>query len=270
MMKNIKKYKDFCNEELNIKKTLAGVALGAGLALGNPVVGNTQTNKNNQTKQYAETNDITGWGKVKWGMTPDQVKNIYGDSQKIDTFDVMGISNMDIKLYNPDYKIINKKFNVNFKYTDNKLSSVELSIVTEANVNSLLNYDTPEKFNEFITQIEIRLVEKYGKIDYRNTTDNYNKIKPTWSLTQNLYKLNSNWNKSKGNIDLIYSVDFDGQKWHEKLENSDKNELVRRIYSMDPGARARLDSDLINKFKESNKLITIKIVYSDKNNLEGL
>ena len=34
-MGNIKSFEEF-NEEINLKKTLAGVALGAGLALGNP------------------------------------------------------------------------------------------------------------------------------------------------------------------------------------------------------------------------------------------
>jgi len=37
-MKNIKKYEDFVNEEINLKKALAGAALGAGLAFSNPSV----------------------------------------------------------------------------------------------------------------------------------------------------------------------------------------------------------------------------------------
>lgn len=35
-MKTLKTYEDFCNEEVNWKKAAAGVALGAGLAFGNP------------------------------------------------------------------------------------------------------------------------------------------------------------------------------------------------------------------------------------------
>ena len=42
-MKNIKSYEDFCNEEINWKKAAAGVALGAGLALGSPSDAISQT-----------------------------------------------------------------------------------------------------------------------------------------------------------------------------------------------------------------------------------
>jgi hypothetical protein len=37
-MKNVKSYNDFCNEEINWKKAAAGAALGASLAISNPVI----------------------------------------------------------------------------------------------------------------------------------------------------------------------------------------------------------------------------------------
>jgi uncharacterized protein (DUF433 family) len=57
IMCKISKYEEFCNEKINIKKTLSGIALGAGLAFGNPSVGNTQiktTKIVNNTKDNVE------------------------------------------------------------------------------------------------------------------------------------------------------------------------------------------------------------------------
>jgi hypothetical protein len=44
-VKNIKTYEDFYNEEINLKKGLAGAALGAGLAFSNPSSGQITTTK---------------------------------------------------------------------------------------------------------------------------------------------------------------------------------------------------------------------------------
>jgi hypothetical protein len=68
IMCKIRKYEEFCNEEINIKKTLAGIALGAGLAFGNPSIGNTQKqiNKTTQTTQNKKVilTDVSGWVKL--------------------------------------------------------------------------------------------------------------------------------------------------------------------------------------------------------------
>lgn len=44
-MRKIKNYEDFTNEELNLKKALAGAALGAGLAISNPSISQTNLDK---------------------------------------------------------------------------------------------------------------------------------------------------------------------------------------------------------------------------------
>lgn len=58
-MKNIKKYEDFfvdqTNEEINIKKALAGAALGAGLAFSNPSKGQITTTKVAPIEQQVKT-----------------------------------------------------------------------------------------------------------------------------------------------------------------------------------------------------------------------
>ena len=51
-MRKIKNYEDFTNEEINLKRTLAGAALGAGLVISNPVI--SQINKINPSNQKKE------------------------------------------------------------------------------------------------------------------------------------------------------------------------------------------------------------------------
>jgi hypothetical protein len=50
-MKTLKTYEDFCNEEINWKKAAAGVALGAGLAFGNPTDAISQTKDSTLTQR---------------------------------------------------------------------------------------------------------------------------------------------------------------------------------------------------------------------------
>ena len=54
-MKVIKTYEDFVNEEINLRKAAAGVALGAGLAFGSPA--NSQTTQT-QTQQTCTTQQV--------------------------------------------------------------------------------------------------------------------------------------------------------------------------------------------------------------------
>ena len=56
-MKKIKNYQDFTNEEINLKKTLAGAALGASLAIGNPSFATTDIKKN-QTDKTVEVDSV--------------------------------------------------------------------------------------------------------------------------------------------------------------------------------------------------------------------
>src|SRR5574343_459343 len=76
-MKNIKNYGDFQNEEINLKKTIAGLALGTSLALGNT---SKALPEPIGAENVQQTDDITGWDKVKWGMSVDEVKSKYPET----------------------------------------------------------------------------------------------------------------------------------------------------------------------------------------------
>ena len=54
-MKKIKNYQDFTNEEINLKKALAGAALGAGLSISNPVISQDVKSTNLITPTYTTT-----------------------------------------------------------------------------------------------------------------------------------------------------------------------------------------------------------------------
>jgi hypothetical protein len=177
-------------------------------------------------------------------MTPDQVKSIYGNSQKIDTFDIGA------------FKEVNKKFNAFFKYKDNKLSSVELSIQNETESYDLNTFDV------FLQELESMLFEKYGKVDYKNVIDNYNKIQSTGGKAM-IYKSISNWNKKSGNIQLEYTIDNKNSVFY--ILNKGKNNLGDLVSERD-----LTNDQILKKTMDITKIVTIKIIYSDKNNLENL
>jgi hypothetical protein len=251
-MKNIRKYSEFTNEEINMKKTLAGVALGAGLAFGNPTIGNTQKNvktpqKTTQNKQVLN-NDINGWGKVKWGMTRDQVKKIYGNSESSDTLDVLGSSGISNSM--------GVKFKVEFKYTDNKLSSVQLGQLISLDK---YEYFKIESYNSLVSELEQKLVEKYGKPDYNNLTDNRDKMQtanPNYSQT--LYELNSSINKTYGKVDLFYKVQISTFSWWEKLGYTQHVDFIYKS-----------DSEKMKIMKQNgNYDVRIFVTYSDKRQIK--
>ena len=71
-MNKIKSYSDFCNEEINIKKTLAGLALGTSLAFGNPSVGNTQISKNIENTQSKKSEEVKDFSNYRYSLKTDQ------------------------------------------------------------------------------------------------------------------------------------------------------------------------------------------------------
>jgi hypothetical protein len=137
-MRNIKTYKDFCNEEINFKKALVGATLGAGLALSNPAFSNVTSNRIENINKVisSQSSNIDGWGKAKWNMTPDEVKNCFpvavDDSSR---YDDNRISLIKID----NFKIGDEYYEVNFIFVDNKLESVRLQL---SDIDATeLNYD---------------------------------------------------------------------------------------------------------------------------------
>ena len=78
-MKVIKTYEDFVNEEINLRKAAAGVALGAGLAFGSPA--NSQTTQPQTQQSFKQENKMGGLGDVKLGMSIEDVKSKFPDGK---------------------------------------------------------------------------------------------------------------------------------------------------------------------------------------------
>jgi hypothetical protein len=57
-MNKVKTYEQFINEEINLKKAITGAALGASLAISNPVISQTDTKKDKIESIYTENDSI--------------------------------------------------------------------------------------------------------------------------------------------------------------------------------------------------------------------
>lgn len=124
-MKTIQSYDEFLNEG-KFGRALAGAALGAGLLLGHPAVGQTNQKAGmEQTQEMRQSKtDITGWGKAKWGMSVDEVKSVFSNIENVSGGKIY---DLDYLLTIRDYKLTDKLFDVNFMFDkDNKLSAVQL------------------------------------------------------------------------------------------------------------------------------------------------
>ena len=171
-MRNIKNYEDFISEEINLKKTLAGAALGASLAIGNPSFATTDIKKNQTDKtvevdsvQKIESSDIdipiNGWDKVSWGMTKQQVKNIYSTLSKT-TIISKEHSGSDTLLMT-DYKVDEYSFDVSFIFKSGKLEEVRLFQPQSELSDEFIGYgDYSNGWNNGVSKIVDKLESKYG------------------------------------------------------------------------------------------------------------
>lgn len=76
-MSKIKKYDEFVNEEINLKKALAGAALGAGLAFGSPSVAHAE--KEPIKTEITSTQTIENFSKVVYvdsTLTKEKIQNL--------------------------------------------------------------------------------------------------------------------------------------------------------------------------------------------------
>jgi len=63
-MRNVKTYEDFCNEEINWKKGIAGAAIGAGLAFGSPAKGQSSPHTPNEPPKKVKQDTLSVRDKV--------------------------------------------------------------------------------------------------------------------------------------------------------------------------------------------------------------
>ena len=126
-MKNIKTYEDFCNEnltneEINIRKALAGAALGAGLAFGSPAKGQTVTTPTTQTQQQDVKKD-----QVK--LTKDSLNRINGYLGNFEWSKKDSVSKAKDKLYSDTKIFIANTWRSSVAVTETGLDDKENGII---------------------------------------------------------------------------------------------------------------------------------------------
>ena len=169
-MKKIKTYEDFVNEEINLRKAAAGLALGAGLAFGSPA--HSQTTTTTQTQQsYKQENKIDGLGDLKWGMSVEDVESKFPGCKK----DINSIEVSNYKLNSDDYK-------ATFTFNSDGLNNISL----ELKGGGMLGFDEnflKSKYKELISKLSLN----YGSP--------YNVSRQKQQCKQ--------WSKSDGNISIM-------------------------------------------------------------------
>ena len=121
MENSIKTYEDFCNEnltneEINIKKALAGAALGAGLAFGSPAKSQTVTpTPTTQTQQVSSE-------KIKWGSTIEDVKARFANQETDGHY--LNAQRTAYELIVPNYKFLTHDCKAIFKFSNGGLNNI--------------------------------------------------------------------------------------------------------------------------------------------------
>ena len=197
-MKIVKTYDDFINEEINLRKGLIGAALGAGLALSNPSIASGIENIPKMEIEQENTS-IDGWGKVKWGMTKDEVMVEYPEAKEGGCVSVIKASlNMSVPQFGiSNYEISGKKYNIAFLFKDDKLNGVNLEL---KEISPSIYFD----------ELKEKLIEKYNK--EISISDNNNKKTFKWILNNGTVELNLNKESSSSDERLII--------YYRKIEES--------------------------------------------------
>ena len=192
-MKNIKTYEDFVNEEINLRKDLMGAALGAGLALSNPVYPQV-TNIKTPISVNQQVTSIDGWGKVKWGMTKSEVIKLYPESKE-DAF--LNLNRRPIPQFGiPGYLISGRKYNIAFMFEKDKLISVELILSNDISSN--------ESWLSVFKSIEEKIIEKYNNPLLEKNDNSIRRSK--WVSENGTIELKMDGTKGWGSFDGVLLV----------------------------------------------------------------
>lgn len=185
-MKSIKKFEDFTNEEVNIKKSLTGAILGAGIALSNPSFSQTKSDStlthriekkvefkksfihSSRVKGYVYKGDsIEGnWEKLRYSGYYTEEKYGVKEGSK---FTCMVSENLE------DYGKIILRFGDSTNYTPTSHPSFSLTSVflfDKKNIDTLrnLDFDKTYKFNLYLVLYDRKILNDYNKhiskVDY--------------------------------------------------------------------------------------------------------
>lgn len=164
-MKNIKKYEDFISEEVNLKKALAGAALGAGLAFSNPA--NSQITTTKVSKTEVERKEEEEYNR----KVANPYDSTYNDIPKVYKYDNYGNSKWSPHVDFPE-KLVGQRLYLNTK---------EYSDFTPGSRAWAEDFVLCDEFSNPITKID----NIYGK--YFNVVEYVNKLKSTDKKDKNTY-----------------------------------------------------------------------------------
>jgi hypothetical protein len=178
-MNKIKTYEDFVNEEINLRKAAAGLALGAGLAFGSPVVGQTTQT---QTQQSSKQEDkINGLGDIKLGMSIEDVKSKFPDDESY----YLNAQRTTYVIEVNNYKFDSDTYKAIFTFSNGTLNNISL----ELKGGGMLGFDESFLKSKF-KEMESKFSKEYGT----SVTDSKDKSK-SWSKSDGTLSINLNDNK---------------------------------------------------------------------------
>ena len=219
-MKTIKTYEDFVNEEINLRKAAAGLALGAGLAFGSPAHSQTTTTQTQQS--YKQENKIDGLGDLKWGMSVEDVESKFPGCKK----DINSIEVSNYKLNSDDYK-------ATFTFNSDGLNNISL----ELKGGGMLGFDEnflKSKYKELISKLSLNYGSPYNVSRQKQQCKQWSKSDGNISIMVKDNKIFLNFERSNvaqksevSNIGQTSKIDINSPEM-VKMTDSEKFEVLRR------------------------------------------
>lgn len=126
--------------------------------------------------------DVPGWNNTRWGMTEDEIKEIFKDKiVKLDTVEHYGNLKQYSSIGLKDIEIINTKFNVFFVMDED----------TKKLVKVVLRHAEPFSIVFMFKLLEAELMKKYGPPFYRDTTSESDKVElfAMWNFPSTQFRL---------------------------------------------------------------------------------
>lgn len=211
-MNKVKKYEEFINEEINLKKALTGATLGAGLAFSNPSISQTNTQNQEVSQSINKQIDtkISGWNGLKWGDSLDIVKEKFPNSEEFKRYyKTEGVDSISLRI--SDYKIpigLGDSIisDVLLSFDNKKLKSVSFDISSEiSNFKKVKNYFNTNYWLGNSTEDKAVWSGELGEVTLTEsqTTTNYS----TTGYSVNNYQTKIVISKSNKNFDMNQLTD---------------------------------------------------------------
>ena len=226
-MNKIKTYEDFVNEEINLRKAAAGLALGAGLAFGSPA--HSQTNQI-QTQQSSKQEDkINGLGDIKLGMSIEDVKSKFPDDESY----YLNTQRTTYVIEVNNYKFDSDTYKALFTFNNGALNNISL----ELKGGGMLGFDEnflKSKYKELISKLSLNYGLPYNVSRQKQQCKQWSKSDGNISIMVKDNKIFLNFERSNvaqksevSNIGQTSKIDINSPEM-VKMTDSEKFEVLRR------------------------------------------